>query len=123
LIKEKEGWVMPKKLLLLALLAVALLSGSAVWADGDLYVVGGGGLPVGTKITSLPACGLTINSPGFYFLGGNQSYSGSANAITILADNVTFDLRGFSLTGPLSAPYSSGPHGIYMSGRLPISSV
>ncbi|MBU4448351.1 MAG: hypothetical protein KKD99_07175, partial [Proteobacteria bacterium] len=51
---------------------------------------------VGTKITSVP---YTISSPGFYYLGGNLTYSGTGSAISVDADNVTLDLMGFSLTG------------------------
>ena len=85
---------------------VLLLSGSTAWADS--YVIGGG---VGTKITSVP---YTISTPGFYYLGGNLTYSGSTNAITVSANDVTLDLMGFSLTnsGPKGSTY-----GINLSGR------
>jgi hypothetical protein len=104
---------MQKKIWLLALVvAAALLSGSAAWAQGDFYVVAGGGQPVGTKITSVP---YTINSPGFYFLTGNLTYSPtSGNAITIGADDATLDLMGFSLIGPGG---STGAIGVYMNGH------
>jgi hypothetical protein len=62
-------------------------------ADGDFYVVVGGG-GVGTKITSLP---FTISAPGFYYLSGNLTYTGTSEAITVNADDVTLDLMGFSL--------------------------
>jgi hypothetical protein len=104
---------MKTRLWLLALLGAILLSGSAAWADGEFYVVTGGGQPVGTKITSLPANGLTISQPGFYFLGGNLTHSGSDPAITVGADNVTLDLMGFTLS-------RNGPKdviGVYMFGR------
>jgi hypothetical protein len=105
---------MEKKIWLWSLLAAAvLLSGIAAWAD-DFYVVAGGGQPVGTKITSLPAGGLSLSSPGFYFLAGTLSYSGSGNAITIGADDVTLDLMGFSLIGPGG---SSSAIGVYMNGH------
>jgi hypothetical protein len=93
---------MQKKLWLLALAMVGavLLSGTAAWADGEFYVIGGGGPPVGTKITSLPADGFTITKPGFYFLGGDLTYTGTSYAITISTDNVTIDLMGCNLTGP-----------------------
>lgn len=84
---------MKRKYWLLLLVCAVLLSGSPVLADGDFYVVAGGG-GVGTKITSLP---YTINSPGFYYLGGNLTYSGTSEAITVNADDVTLDLMGFSL--------------------------
>jgi hypothetical protein len=85
---------------------VLIFRGSAAWAD--FYVIGSG---VGTKITSVP---YTISTPGFYYLGGNLTYSGSTNAITVSADNVTLDLMGFSLTnsGALGSTY-----GINLTGR------
>jgi hypothetical protein len=43
------------------------LSAAPVLADGDFYVIAGGG-GVGTKISSLP---YTITKPGFYYLAGN----------------------------------------------------
>jgi hypothetical protein len=86
-----------------------LLSGSTAWAD-DFYVIAGGG-GVGTNITSVP---YTISAPGFYYLSGNLTYSGSTNAITVNVNDVTLDLMGFSLA-------NSGPQGntrgIYMFGR------
>ncbi|MHB8070287.1 MAG: right-handed parallel beta-helix repeat-containing protein [Desulfobaccales bacterium] len=98
-----------KRLGLLAMVLTVLLCGTAAWAD--FYVVAGGGPPVGTKITSLP---YEIKNSGFYYLGGNLTYSGSSNAITVSADNVTLDLMGFSLSHP--GPLVAG-NGIYMEGR------
>ena len=99
-----------KRLSFLAVVLAVILSGSAAWAD-DIYVVAGGGAPVGTKITSVP---YTISNPGFYFLGGNLTYSGTYRAIIVNADNVTLDLMGFSLSHP--GPLVVG-NGIYMEGR------
>jgi hypothetical protein len=94
-----------------ALVAAVLLIASAAWAQ-EIYVIAGGGPPVGTKITSLP---YIINDPGFYFLTGNLTYnSTTGNAITVNADDVTLDLMGFSLTGP---GFTSGAQGIYMNKR------
>jgi hypothetical protein len=101
---------MKRKYWLLVLVIAVLLNGSQVLADGDFYVVGGGG-GVGTKITNLPK---TIDTPGFYYLSENLTYSGIANAITINADNVTLDLMGFRLA---NGGASGNTHGIHMSGR------
>ncbi|MHB8068816.1 MAG: right-handed parallel beta-helix repeat-containing protein [Desulfobaccales bacterium] len=98
-----------KRLGLLAMVLAVVLCGTAAWAD--FYVVAGGGPPVGTKITSLP---YEIKNSGFYYLGGNLTYSGSSNAITVSADNVTLDLMGFSLSHP--GPFAAG-NGILMEGR------
>ena len=64
---------MKRKYWLLLLVCAVLLSGRPVLADGDFYVVVGGG-GVGTKITSLP---FTISAPGFYYLGSNLTYTGT----------------------------------------------
>lgn len=74
--------------------AVLLLSGTAAWAEGDFYVVAGGG-GLGTKISSVP---YEIKAPGFYYLGGTLTHTGDTNAIEINANDVTLDLMGFSLT-------------------------
>jgi hypothetical protein len=88
---------MQKKLWYLAMVAAVLLSAAPVSADGEFYVIAGGGAAVGTKISNLP---YTINNPGFYYLTGNLSYSGTSNGITVASDDVTIDLMGFSLIGP-----------------------
>jgi hypothetical protein len=84
---------MKRKLWLLALVGAMLLSVSPVLADGDFYVIAGGG-GVGTKITSLP---YTITQSGFYYLVGALTYNGSTSAITVNCDDVTIDLMGFKL--------------------------
>jgi hypothetical protein len=85
---------MKRTLWVLVLVGSVLLSAAPLLADGDFYVVAGGG-GVGTKITSLP---YTINSPGFYYLGGNFTLT-QGNGITVNANNVTIDLMGFCLNG------------------------
>jgi hypothetical protein len=81
---------------ILALLGALLLSAAPVPADDGFYIIASGRPAVGTKITSLP---YTISTPGYYYLTGNLSHSGSAG-IVINADNVTLDLMGFALIGP-----------------------
>jgi hypothetical protein len=98
-----------KRLGLLAVVLAVALSGSAAWADGDFYVISGGGPPVGTKITSVP---YTITQPGFYYLDGNLNCT-SGNGITIDAGHVTLDLMGFRISSPIS---SSGVSGIKITG-------
>ncbi|MFB0524372.1 MAG: right-handed parallel beta-helix repeat-containing protein [Phycisphaerae bacterium] len=62
-------------------------------------------------ISSVP---YTISSSESYYLTKNlQTTSGSQNAITVNADNVTIDLMGFSLIGRGSGT----GRGIYMNGR------
>jgi hypothetical protein len=98
---------MHRKLWLFVLLSAILLSAGSEKVHGDYYVIG----RVGTKITSLPS---TISQSGFYYLGGNLTYSGDSNAITITADNVTLDLMGFSLT---CTGTSGNLNGVYINGR------
>jgi hypothetical protein len=98
---------MKRKIWLLTLM-LALICGQAAWAQ-DMYVVAVGG--VGTKINSVP---YTISAPGFYYLGGNLTHTGTTHGITVNADDVTLDLMGFSLshTGAIGAEI-----GIVMNGR------
>jgi hypothetical protein len=50
----------------------------------------------GTPISSLPH---TISSPGSYYLTGNLTGVSGQDGITIAANDVTLDLRGFTLAG------------------------
>jgi hypothetical protein len=84
---------MQRKFWILALVGAILLSASPVLADGEIYVIGGGG-GVGTKITSLP---YEIKSPGFYYLARNLN-AATGNGIMINSDNVILDLMGFCLS-------------------------
>jgi len=86
---------MKRKLMGLLLAAAMLGLAQPVWGDDFYVIVAGGG--VGTPIINLP---YTINQSGFYYLKGNLSYSGTGNAISIEANDVTLDLMGFCLTGP-----------------------
>ena len=98
---------MKRKLGVLTLIGAVMLSAAPVWAQGDFYVVGGGG--VGTRITSLPK---TITDSGYYYLGGNLTCA-LGTAITVNATNVTIDLMGFTITGNTN----SGSYGIYSNYR------
>jgi len=63
-----------------------------------------------TAISALP---FTITSLGSYYLTGNLSVSDTgANGITVNSDNVTIDLMGFTISGPVSGTGS----GIRMNG-------
>lgn len=94
-----------KRFLFLALVFSVIVTTGPVSADGDFYVVAGGG--VGTKISSLP---YTISTPGFYYLSKDLSTSGAG--ITVNASHVTIDLMGFSLVGT-----DKTNTGIYISGK------
>jgi hypothetical protein len=101
---------MKRKYWLLLLVFAVLLNGSPVLADGDFYVVAGGG-GVGTKITSVP---YTISNPGFYYLGKDLTTTNTDDGIIVNADDVTIDLMGFRLSHTGGAWSSVG---IKMSGR------
>jgi parallel beta-helix repeat protein len=53
-----------------------------------------------TPISSLP---FTISSSGSYYLTNNLTGVSGSNGITIDADNVTLDLGGFEIAGPVSS--------------------
>lgn len=101
---------MKKIFWLLVLLGAVLWTGQAAWADGEFYVITGGGAAVGTKISSLP---YIIPAPGFYYLTGNLTLSAPGAGITVNADNVTIDLMGFTM----NFSGTSLPEGVYMKGR------
>ena len=86
---------MKRKIWLLALVGAVLLSGSPLWADGEFYVIAGGG-GEGTRITKVP---YEIKQSGFYYLGGNMTINADIDGISVTANDVTIDLMGFSLAG------------------------
>jgi len=64
----------------------------------------------GTPISSAP---YTISESGYYYLAANVQVSSSLfHGITIWADNVTLDLKGFALIGEGTA----GKHGVIVEG-------
>src|SRR4030042_3894095 len=64
----------------------------------------------GTPVSSAP---YTISESGYYYLAANVQVSSSLfHGITIWADNVTLDLKGFALIGEGTA----GKHGVIVEG-------
>ena len=54
----------------------------------------------GVRLPGTPISGPTVvSAPGHYYLTQNISVTGSVNAITISADDVSLDLGGFTLSG------------------------
>lgn len=81
-----------------------VLGFSVAWADS-------GRAGVGKEILALP---YKITSPGFYYIKKDLSCPKGSSGITILTNDVTLDLMGFSLIGP----GGSGDYdGIYMHTR------
>jgi len=101
---------MKRKIGCLAVVLAVFWGSNLARADSEFYVIAAGPTAVGTKITSVP---YEIKNSGFYYLTGNLNYSGSGNAITVTANDVTLDLMGFSLTGTGAAETA----GIYSNGR------
>ncbi len=101
---------MKRHALVFVTLAALLGLSQPVLAD-DIYVVAGGGRAVGTAITPTTPLPYTISQPGFYYLTGNLTYSGSASAICISRLGVTLDLMGFNITNPSTM----SAYGIYIN--------
>ncbi|MBU4234191.1 MAG: hypothetical protein KKD99_05075 [Proteobacteria bacterium] len=91
------------------LLLVVMLLGLAqpVGANDGFYVIAGS-RGVGKAITPTTSLPYTISQPGFYYLTGNLSYSGTGQAIYITTSEVTLDLMGFSISGPGSGGTAEG---------------
>jgi hypothetical protein len=98
---------MRQKLWVLLLVATSLGLAQPVWGDDGFYVIAGS-RGVGTPITPTTSLPYTISQPGFYYLTGNISYSGTGQAIYITTSEVTLDLMGFSISGPGSGGTAEG---------------
>ena len=102
---------MKTKLFLLALIFAFSLEPSALHAQGSLTPPPG--VPAPTMITlsqmepraPISSAPITITQPGSYYLTTNLSVT-AANAITIVANNVTLDLNGFAISS--TAPGATG---------------
>ncbi len=67
------------------------------------------GIPI--RQADLP---ITLNQPGVYYLASHLVWEGTGPAITIAADNVTLDFRGFTLDG-LNPGLAADRRGIHQS--------
>jgi parallel beta-helix repeat protein len=108
---KKRTFNTAKSLFILSLFMFLFTSYAHGAGAGFYVIVGAGGKPVGTEITSLP---YTISSSGFYYIAKDLTCPPNSHGITIAADNVTLDLMGFSLNGPGSGDPMNG---IHMDGR------
>jgi len=69
----------------------------------------GGAVSSGPKILLQKDVPITITEPGSYQLGSNlKVINRNVTAITVAADNVTIDLAGFTIEGPLAGPVGDG---------------
>lgn len=103
-----------KEKTLFIILFIFLLYGfSASNTLANFYVIAGS-KSVGTKISSLP---YNITSSGYYYISKDLSCVSGAYGIFIEADNVTLDLKGFSLIGPGGTGSNDG---IFMNVRTNI---
>ncbi|MFO0836550.1 MAG: right-handed parallel beta-helix repeat-containing protein [Phycisphaerales bacterium] len=62
-----------------------------------------------------------ISTPGSYYLGGDIMHTGPSPAITIAADGVTLDLRGFALRGTpgtTDGVLITGTHATVVNGAI-----
>jgi hypothetical protein len=89
--------------------AGSLFAASAFAVDGQILinqstVMAAGGFPY--KITQ----------PGSYKLSGNLTVPANADGIDITADNVTLDLNGFNISGPLKCTFAAA--GVSCSGSV-----
>jgi len=80
-------------------------TGGIKFPDSTIQTTAAASSAAGTVITSLP---YTISTPGYYYLSGDLTSSGSG--IALAANDVTIDLMGFSIVGPGTGS------GINMSG-------
>ena len=88
-------------ILLMALLGIALEARSATAADGAVEINQVQALAGGVTATDGPGFPVTIDTPGSYALTSDLAVSGfDTTGIEVTADDVTLDLRGFTIQGP-----------------------
>jgi hypothetical protein len=93
---------MPRLRLVGLVVGIVCLLPALVWAQG-------GAVSSGTKILLQKDVPITITKPGSYQLGSNLKVTNpNVTAITVAADNVTIDLAGFTIEGPLAGEVGYG---------------
>jgi hypothetical protein len=102
-----------RKTIWLALVIAALgLSVGPAGAADDLWVVVGGVRMQGMPISSVP---YTINNSGYYYLTADLTLSSGGTGIYLMADNVTINLMGYSLS--YGGPSNYWSVGVWMNGH------
>ena len=93
----------------LALILLALASVSAFAVDG-VVLLNQSTATAGLGGCDTPGFPITICNPGSYKLSGNLTVAdANTTAIVIASDDVTIDLNGFSIRGPLSCVRATYP--------------
>jgi parallel beta-helix repeat protein len=113
-----------EKLVAVIFAAVTMLAfaASAGAVDGTIeinqaVVNEGGSSPCGST-AGFPC---TISASGSYRLTGNLTVPSGTNGINVNAGNVTIDLNGFAIIGPLTTLTSATPIGINAASDIPIT--
>jgi hypothetical protein len=127
---NRSGWLVAGVLALFVVAAMTgVVSGGPLDPTGPPSSSSSGVRSPGTPITSVP---FTISSSGYYYLTGNLTTAGGfAIGITVNANDVTIDMRGFTLASPdltdygiFAQPSSSGitvEHGRFNRFAYPLS--
>jgi hypothetical protein len=118
---------------LLGALAVAILSSTAYGVDGVVLINQNTALAGNVTPGDAPGFPVTISQAGSYRLSGNLTVpDANTTAIQVTADNVTIDLNGFSIIGPVvctgspfvtscSASFGASGSGVDGGGHLSIT--
>ena len=83
------------------LFAAATLVSTAWAVDGVVLIDQNRALAGNVTPNDAPGFPVSITQPGSYRLSGNLTAGPGASGIVILASNVTLDLNGFMISGPL----------------------
>lgn len=97
----------PMRRLALSLFLALLLSTPLAAVDGVIEINQAKALAGGVTPGDTPGFPVIIDQPGSYRLTGDLTVDEvELDAINVRAENVTLDLNGFSILGPLSCTYS-----------------
>jgi hypothetical protein len=88
---------------------LALAAGQAIYAvDGVILIDQTKALAGNVTPGDAPGFPVTISQPGSYRLDSNLAVPDMTSGILIESDNVTIDLNGFSILGPVTCQKTSG---------------
>jgi hypothetical protein len=92
----------------LGLVVPIALGAGAARAQGRVEVNQVRALAGGVTAGDTPGFPVTISEPGSYVLTGNLQPTGLARGIDVTVNDVTIDLAGFEIVGPVVCTYSQG---------------